>query len=75
VTGLTLDKDGKVVRFTGLLLTPDGKVVKLLGATLGVGRDIGGDPPLRLIKRLGGRQVQLDLAEAQRHHPSPTGRS
>ncbi len=32
VTGLTLDKDGKVVRFTGLLLTPDGKVVKLLSA-------------------------------------------
>ncbi len=31
VAGITLDADGKVVRFTGLLMTPDGKVVKLLG--------------------------------------------
>ncbi|MET4665202.1 amidohydrolase family protein [Sphingomonas sp. PvP056] len=30
VNGITLDKDGKVVRFTGLLMSPDGKVVKLL---------------------------------------------
>ncbi len=32
VAGLTLDADGKVVRFTGILMSPDGKVVKLLGA-------------------------------------------
>ena len=30
VNGMTLDKDGAVIRFTGLLLTPDGKVSKLL---------------------------------------------
>ncbi|MEG3174653.1 amidohydrolase family protein [Sphingomonas sp. RB3P16] len=30
VNGVTLDKDGKVVRFTGLLITPDGKVARLL---------------------------------------------
>ena len=30
VTGITLDKDGKVLRFTGLLISPEGKVVKLL---------------------------------------------
>ena len=30
VTGMTLDKDGKVVHFNGLLMTPDGKVVRLL---------------------------------------------
>jgi hypothetical protein len=33
VNGVTLDKDGKVVRFTGLLLSPDGKVAGLLSAT------------------------------------------
>lgn len=32
VTGLTLDANGHVVRFTGLLLTPDGKVIRLLAA-------------------------------------------
>ena len=32
VTGITLDRDGKVVRFTGLLMTLDGKVTKLLSA-------------------------------------------
>lgn len=32
VTGVTLDKDGRVVRFTGLLLSPDGKVAALLTA-------------------------------------------
>ena len=32
VSGVTLDGDGHVVRFTGLLLTPDGKVVRLLKA-------------------------------------------
>ena len=32
VTGVTLDADGRVVRFTGLLLTTDGKVIRLLGA-------------------------------------------
>ncbi|MBJ6121583.1 amidohydrolase [Sphingomonas mollis] len=31
VDGITLDADGKVVRFTGLVLTTDGKVVRLLG--------------------------------------------
>ncbi len=30
VQGITVDADGKVIRFTGLTLTPDGKVVKLL---------------------------------------------
>lgn len=30
VTGMTLDKDGKVVHFSGLLMTPDGKVIRLL---------------------------------------------
>ena len=30
VNGITLDKDGKVVRFTGLVISPEGKVVKLL---------------------------------------------
>ncbi len=32
VNGMTLDADGKVVRFTGILMSPDGKVLKLLGA-------------------------------------------
>jgi len=32
VNGMTLDKDGKVVRFQALLVTPDGKVSKLLSA-------------------------------------------
>ncbi|WP_174292413.1 amidohydrolase, partial [Sphingomonas bacterium] len=32
VTGLTLDTDGRVVRFTGLLMTADGHVVRLLAA-------------------------------------------
>jgi predicted amidohydrolase YtcJ len=32
VNGITLDKDGQVVRFNALLLSPDGKVVKLLQA-------------------------------------------
>ncbi|KQU49663.1 metal-dependent hydrolase [Sphingomonas sp. Leaf339] len=32
VDGITLDADGKVVRFTGLVLTTDGKVVRLLSA-------------------------------------------
>ncbi|MFS0770707.1 amidohydrolase [Sphingomonas sp. 1P08PE] len=32
VNGMTLDADGKVVRFTGILMTTDGKVVKLLTA-------------------------------------------
>jgi len=30
VNGITLDKDGKVVRFTGLVIDKDGKVVRLL---------------------------------------------
>jgi hypothetical protein len=30
VDGMTLDADGKVVRFTGLLMTPDGHVARLL---------------------------------------------
>ena len=30
VDGITLDADGKVVRFTGLLMTPDGHVARLL---------------------------------------------
>ena len=30
VNGITLDKDGKVVRFTGLLIGRDGKVSQLL---------------------------------------------
>ncbi|RDE05487.1 amidohydrolase [Sphingomonas aracearum] len=30
VNGMTMDANGKVIRFTGLLLTPDGKVSKLL---------------------------------------------
>ncbi len=30
VNGVTLDKTGKVIRFTGLLMTPDGKVTALL---------------------------------------------
>ncbi len=30
VSGVALDKDGRVVRFTGVLLTPDGKVARLL---------------------------------------------
>ena len=30
VNGITLDADGKVVRFTGLLISPEGRVVKLL---------------------------------------------
>ena len=32
VNGMTLDKDGQVVRFNALLVSPDGKVVKLLQA-------------------------------------------
>ncbi len=32
VDGVTLDADGKVVRFTGVLMSLDGKVVKLLSA-------------------------------------------
>ena len=32
VTGITLDEQGQVVRFTGLLLTPDGHVIRLLAA-------------------------------------------
>ena len=32
VTGITLDGEGRVVRFTGLLLTSDGKVIRLLTA-------------------------------------------
>jgi predicted amidohydrolase YtcJ len=32
VNGMTLDKDGKVVRFTGMVMTPEGKVVRLLAA-------------------------------------------
>ena len=31
VNGITLDADGKVIRFTGLLISPEGKVLKLLG--------------------------------------------
>ena len=31
VNGITLDEQGKVVRFTGLLMSPDGKVTALLG--------------------------------------------
>ncbi len=31
VNGITLDQDGKVIRFTGLLISPEGKVIKLLG--------------------------------------------
>lgn len=30
VDGMTLDKDGKVIRFSGLLISPDGKVARLL---------------------------------------------
>jgi len=30
VNGITLDKDGKIVRFTGLVIDKDGKVVRLL---------------------------------------------
>jgi len=30
VNGMTLDKDGKVVRFNGVLMTPDGKVIRLM---------------------------------------------
>ena len=30
VDGITLDKDGRVVRFTGLLMTLDGHVTRLL---------------------------------------------
>ena len=30
VTGMTLDKDGKVLHFNGLLMTPDGTVIRLL---------------------------------------------
>ncbi|URW76105.1 amidohydrolase family protein [Sphingomonas donggukensis] len=30
VTGVALDKDGRVIRFTGILMSPDGKVVKLM---------------------------------------------
>ena len=33
VQGITLDRQGRVVRFTGLLMSPDGKVTALLGAT------------------------------------------
>lgn len=33
VNGITLDQEGKVVRFTGLLISPEGKVVKLLTAS------------------------------------------
>jgi len=32
VNGMTLDKDGRVVRFNALLISPEGKVVKLLQA-------------------------------------------
>ncbi|MCU6453609.1 amidohydrolase family protein [Sphingomonas sp. A2-49] len=32
VNGMTLDKDGKVVRFQAMLVTPDGRVGKLLSA-------------------------------------------
>lgn len=30
VDGMTLDQDGKVIRFSGLLISPDGKVARLL---------------------------------------------
>ena len=33
VNGITLDKEGRVVRFTGLLMSPDGKVTGLLSAS------------------------------------------
>ncbi|MEG3091019.1 amidohydrolase [Sphingomonas sp. PB1R3] len=75
VTGLTLDKDGKVVRFTGLLLTPDGKVVKLLSAKdkrpekLDWRADMKGRVMLPgfvdshgHVMALGFRQIELDLA-------------
>ncbi|MDF0489053.1 amidohydrolase family protein [Sphingomonas sp. H39-1-10] len=32
VNGMTLDKDGRVIRFNALLISPDGKVLKLLQA-------------------------------------------
>ena len=32
VNGMTLDKDGRVIRFNALLISPEGKVVKLLQA-------------------------------------------
>jgi len=75
VTGLTLDKNGKVVRFTGLLLTPDGKVVKLLGAKdkRPEKLDWRADMKVRVmlpgfvdshghVMALGFRQIELDLA-------------
>ena len=33
VNGMTLDKDGRVIRFNALLISPDGKVLKLLQAS------------------------------------------
>ena len=35
VNGITLDKDGKVVRFTGMVIGTDGKVKQLLDRKIG----------------------------------------
>lgn len=75
VDGMTLDADGKVVRFTGVLMTPDGKVVKLLSGKdkrpekLDWRADMKGRVMLPgfidahgHVMELGFRQIELDLS-------------
>ena len=61
VEGVTLDKNGKVERFTGLLITDDGKVAKLL--------DRGDKRPDKLAFRLDakGRTMVPGLIDAHGH--------
>lgn len=75
VDGLTLDQNGKVVRFTGVLMTPDGRVARLLSAKdkrpekLDWRADMKGRVMLPgfvdahgHVMELGFRQLELDLA-------------
>ncbi len=78
VNGITLDKDGKVVRFNGLLLSLDGKVTKLLSSKdkrpekLDWRADMKGRTLIPgfidahgHMMELGFRQLELDLSDAR----------
>ena len=78
VDGITLDADGKVVRFTGIVVAPDGKVVRLLSAKdkRPERPDWRADMKGRVlipgfvdahghVLELGFRQVELDLSETK----------
>ncbi len=78
VAGVTLDADGKVVRFTGLLMTRDGVVTKLLSAKdkrpdrLDWRADMKGRVLMPgfidahgHVMELGFRKIELDLAETK----------